>query len=410
METSIVKTYLETPEGQEAEKILRACVHCGFCTATCPTYQILGDELDGPRGRIYLIKQVLEGKTPTHRTQQHLDRCLTCRSCETTCPSGVQYSRLADIGREIVEGKVRRPLTERLKRFGLRKLLPYPRRFAFLLTLGRAARPFMPDHLRRKLPSIQSRTTRLEAVHKRRMLVLEGCAQQAATPNTNAATARLLHRLGISLISEPQSGCCGAVSHHLSAQNESRQAMRRNIDAWWPHIEAGAEAIVITASGCGAMVKEYGHLMRHDPAYADKAATVSSLTRDIAEILTQEDLTSLSIQGGGKPIAFHSPCTLQHGQKLPGIVESILQRLDYKLTPVADNHLCCGSAGTYSLLQSELSQQLLTQKLSSLTEGQPDLIATANIGCQLHLASQSEIPVQHWIELLDEAMQKDYRE
>ncbi len=404
METAIVKALLETPAGQEADRILRACVHCGFCTATCPTYQLLGDELDGPRGRIYLIKQMLEGHSPTHRTQQHLDRCLTCRACETTCPSGVQYARLADIGRAHIERRVGRPPRERFMRFALRKLIPYPRRFGLLLALGRLARPFLPAHLKSQIPAAQSTGTRPICKHRRQMLVLEGCAQKAATPNTNAAAARLLDRLDISLISEPRAGCCGAVSHHLSAEEEALTAMRRNIDAWWPHIEAGAEAIVISASGCGAVVKEYGHLLRNDPAYAEKAARVSALAKDVGEVLTVEDLGPLGIDGHGRPIAFHAPCTLQHGQKLPGLVEGILIKLNFRLAQVADSHLCCGSAGTYSILQPELSQRLLTQKLTHLSAGSPDLIATANIGCQLHLASQSSIPVRHWIELLDEAL------
>lgn len=404
METAIIKDYLDTPEGREAEGILRTCVHCGFCTATCPTFQLLGDELEGPRGRIYLIKQVLEGQHPSHLTQRHLDHCLTCRACETTCPSGVRYARLAEIGREIVDRKVARPLHQRLMRYALRKIVPHPERFGILLALGRAASPFLSQRMRKQLPPTQTQSTRPAAVHKRRMLVLEGCAQKAATPNTNAAAARLLDRLGISLISDNAAGCCGAVSYHLSVTEEARQAMHRNIDAWWPHIEAGAEAIIITASGCGVMVKEYGEVLKDDTAYAEKAATVSLLARDIGEVLAAEDLTGLAIDGKERPVAYHSPCTLQHGQKLPGMVEGILSRCNFKLTPVADSHLCCGSAGTYSLLQPALSQQLLEQKLTSLTAGTPDLIATANIGCQLHLASRASLPVLHWIELLDQSM------
>ena len=404
METSILKSFLETHDGQEADRILRACVHCGFCTATCPTYQLLGDELDGPRGRIYLIKQMLEGQVPSQRTRQHLDRCLTCRSCETTCPSGVRYARLADIGRAQIERRVPRPPLERLKRFALRKVIPHSFRFGLVLALGRLARPFLPGHLKSQIPAAQDAGTRPACNHRRRMLILEGCAQKAATPRTNAATARLLDRLSISLVSEPRAGCCGAVSHHLSAEQEAMRTMRRTIDAWWPHVEAGAEAIIITASGCGAVVKEYGHLLRNDPAYAEKAARVSALAKDIGEILATENLTALGIDGHGRRIAFHAPCTLQHGQKLPGLVEGILLKLNYRLAPVADSHLCCGSAGTYSILQPDLSQKLLTLKLSHLSAGAPELIATANIGCQLHLASQSSIPVHHWIELLDEAL------
>jgi glycolate oxidase iron-sulfur subunit len=405
METSIIDRFRETPEGQEANAILRACVHCGFCTATCPTYQLLGDELDGPRGRIYLIKQVLEGQKPTRRTQQHLDRCLTCRSCESTCPSGVHYAHLADIGRVIVDGLVRRPLQERLIRSGLRLVLPYPDRFKILLRLGQLFRPFLPGSLKQKVPTVKAATPWPDSSQARSMLVLEGCAQKAATPNTNAATARVLARLGINLIREASAGCCGAVSYHLSAKDEGLDAMRRNIDAWWSHIENGAEAIIITASGCGAMVKDYGHALKDDPIYAKKAARVSSIARDICEILASEDLAPLHINSAEKRIAFQSPCTLQHGQKLAGVVESILQRVGFKLTPVADGHLCCGSAGTYSVLQPELSGQLLENKLSSLEAGKPELIATANIGCQLHLETKANLPVRHWIELIDETMQ-----
>ena len=405
METSIIDRFKDTPEGREADAILRTCVHCGFCTATCPTYLLLGDELDGPRGRIYLIKRVLEGQEPTRRTQHHLDRCLTCRSCETTCPSGVRYAHLADIGRVIVDGLVKRPLRERLIRSGLRLVLPYPGRFKILLRLGQLFRPLLPGSLKQKVPAARTATPWPDSLQERSMLVLEGCAQKTATPNTNAATARVLTRLGISLIREASAGCCGAVSYHLSAQEEGLNFMRRNIDAWWPHIENGTEAIIITASGCGAMVKDYGHALKNDPAYAEKAARVASLARDICEVLAAEDLAPLHIKGSGRRIAFQSPCTLQHGQKLTGVVESILRGLGFNLTPVADGHLCCGSAGTYSILQPELSGQLLDNKLSSLEAGKPELIASANIGCQLHLETQANLPVKHWIELIDEAMQ-----
>jgi len=404
METAITQAYLDRSEGREAEAILRSCVHCGFCTATCPTYQLLGDELDGPRGRIYLIKLVLEGNAPSRRTQNHLDRCLSCRACETTCPSGVRYARLADIGREIVEEQVPRPARQRLQRFLLRKLLPHPGRVALLLTLGRAAAPLLPRPLRRKLPPPQVRRPRPASPRPRRMLLLEGCVQQAAAPHTNDAAVRLLHRLGISLQSRPAAGCCGALSHHLAAPQEARRAMRRNIDAWWPEVEAGAEAILASASGCGLMLKEYGALLADDPAYAAKAARVASLIRDLGEVVAAEPLERLGVDGEGRTLAVHAPCTLQHGQRLPGLVEGILERLNFRLTPVADAHLCCGSAGSYSLLQPELSRTLLAQKLANLTAGAPDLIVTANIGCQLHLASASPLPVRHWIELLDEAL------
>jgi glycolate oxidase iron-sulfur subunit len=401
MQTQILPEFLETPEGREADAILRSCVHCGFCTATCPTYQLLGDELDGPRGRIYQIKQVLEGHRPTRITQGHLDRCLTCRSCETTCPSGVRYGRLADIGRHLVEERVERSFRERLLRALLVRLVPSPRRFAILTAMGRLARPFLPRSLAAKVPSPRPAGVWPRPRGRRRALVLAGCVQSVATPLTNAAAARILDRLGIDLVAAPGAGCCGAVAYHLNAQSEGLDAMRRNIDAWWPEIEAGCEAILVTASGCGVMVKDYGELLREDPAYAEKAARVASLARDPAELLAGLDLSALGQPGQGRRIAFHPPCTLQHGQKLAGATEVILARLGFLLTPVPDAHLCCGSAGTYSLTQPALSQQLRADKLTALESGGPELIATANIGCQLHLEGGTALPVVHWLELLD---------
>lgn len=402
MQTNIIKLYLDTAKGLEADRILRSCVHCGFCTATCPTYQLLGDELDGPRGRIYLIKQLLEGSDVSEKTQRHLDRCLTCRSCETTCPSGVQYGKLVDIGREITEQRVRRPLVTRLIRFALRKIIPYPARFASLVKLGLIFKPLLPAVTQKKIPTLSKASSWPNKQHSRRMLVLEGCAQSVVTPDTNAATARILDRLGIELITAEKSACCGAVSHHLSAVDEGHDFMRRNIDAWWPYVEQGAEAIVTTASGCGAVVKDYAHLLSHDAAYAEKAKKISALAKDISEILQQEDLSVLRSHSTNKRVAFHSPCTLQHGQKLTGIVETILTDMGFTLTKVTDPHLCCGSAGTYSILQSELSQQLLSNKINSLQQDNPEVIATANIGCQMHLSNSSKVPVKHWIELIDE--------
>ena len=403
MQTSIPDSIGLTPAGQEADRILRSCVHCGFCTATCPTYLLLGDELDGPRGRIYLIKQALEGTAVTRKTQVHLDRCLTCRACETTCPSGVRYGHLLDIGRGLVEEKVRRPLLERAMRRVLRGLIPYPQRFAALLRLGQLMAPLLPASIKRKVPARQALHAWPSARHARSMLVLEGCAQRVATPNTNLAAARVLDKLGISLTRVKQVACCGAVSQHLSAHAEALDMMRRNIDAWWPHLEAGAEAIVISASGCSAMVKEYGEALQHDPHYAHKAQRVAALARDISEVIATLPLDHLNIRGQGQRIAFHSPCTLQHGQKIVGRVETVLSAVGYTLTKIADGHLCCGSAGTYSLLQPTLSRQLLDNKLKALQGDAPECIVTANIGCQLHLAGGAEVPVGHWIELLDEA-------
>ncbi|MBI3775608.1 MAG: glycolate oxidase subunit GlcF [Gammaproteobacteria bacterium] len=404
MQTSLLESIRNTASGREADAILRSCVHCGFCNATCPTYQLLGDELDGPRGRIYLIKQMLEGQPVTTHTQSHLDRCLTCRACETTCPSGVRYARLAEIGKDLVEQQVSRPLTQRLLRRVLLALLPYPQRFAGLLAVARGLRPLLPAVLARKIPRQEVIPTWPARQHTRRMLVLEGCVQRGATPQVNASTARVLDTLGISLLRAPQAGCCGAVSAHLQAHHAALDFMRRNIDAWWPYIEAGAEAIVTTASGCGVVVKDYGAYLRDDPNYSSKAARVSALARDVSEVVAGEDLSKLQKSSNSR-IAFHAPCTLQHGQKITGKVENILQRCGYVLTPVANAHLCCGSAGTYSILQAELSQRLLADKLNALQSSAPAIIATANIGCQLHLASQAQVPVKHWIELLDGGLQ-----
>lgn len=403
MQTEIIPEFLDTPEGKEADAILRACVHCGFCTATCPTYRILGDELDGPRGRIYQIKQVLEGHAPTRTTQIHLDRCLTCRSCETTCPSGVRYARLADIGRGIVETRVERPLHERLLRRALVALVPYPALFGPLVQLGALTRPLLPLPLKGKVPRVRPAKPwpRPRSAGRRRMLALAGCVQAVATPATNAAAARILDRLGIDLVEVPGAGCCGAVAYHLNDQDAGRQAMRRNIDAWWPEIEAGVEAILINASGCGAVVKEYGEILHQDPVYADKAARVAALARDPVEVLGALDLAPLGRPGGGRKVAFHAPCTLQHGQQLNDRVEPILDALGFVTTPVPDAHLCCGSAGTYSLTQPVLSKRLRDDKVLALESGMPDIIATANIGCQLHLEGAAGTPVVHWLELLD---------
>ena len=405
MQTRLSDEFSNTPEGREADSILRACVHCGFCTATCPTYQLLGNELDGPRGRIYLIKQMLEGEAVSEKTRLHLDRCLSCRSCETTCPSGVRYGRLVDIGREIAERKLRRGRLEAAMRYALRKLLPHPRRFAPWLRLGQRLRPLLPAALRTRVPALQTPGAWPVRMQPRRMIALAGCVQSVATPATNAAAARVLDRLGIQLVEAPEAGCCGAVSHHLSAPREGLDFMRRNIDAWWPYIEQGVEAIVVTASGCGALVKEYGELLRQDAAYAQKAARVSALARDIVEVIEAESLPRLTAHAAQRKVAFHSPCTLQHGQQLQGVVETVLQQAGFQLTHVSDAHLCCGSAGTYSILQPDLSRRLLDNKLAALQQGMPDVIATANVGCQLHLATASGVPVKHWIELLDEVMQ-----
>lgn len=401
MQTNIIQHYQQTSEGQEAESILRSCVHCGFCTATCPTYQELSDERDGPRGRIYLIKQLLEGGEVTEKTRTHLDRCLTCRSCETTCPSGVKYGRLIDIGRGLLEQKLPRSTSERLLRWGLRQVLPYRARFGPLLRLGQLFRPLLPAVIKAKVPPRRQASPWPASSHPRVMLALAGCAQPAATPNTNAAAARVLDRLGVTLVEASAAGCCGAVSYHLSAHAEGLDFMRKNIDAWWPAIEAGAEAIVMTASGCGATVQEYGHLLRSDPAYADKAKRVSELARDLADILASEDLSALDLKNRVGKVAVHCPCSQQHAMQQGGAVEEILRKAGVDLAATKDKHLCCGSAGTYSILQPELSQKLLSNKLEALSIDQPEQIVTANVGCQLHLESKAKVPVKHWIELLD---------
>jgi glycolate oxidase iron-sulfur subunit len=406
MQTALADFIRDTPEGREADAILRKCVHCGFCTATCPTYLLLGDENDGPRGRIYLMKQALEGQAVTDKTRLHLDRCLTCRACETTCPSGVQYGRLLDIGRKLVGEKTVRPAVETFKRRVLSTIFPHRHLFGFLLKLGRLARPFLSPALAEKIPvSVPAAGAWPAPRHARKMLVLAGCVQPAMSPDINAATARVLDRIGISLIEARGAGCCGALRFHIGYQDDGLADMRALIDRWWPHVEAGAEAIVMTASGCGAVVKEYGHLLRHDARYAEKAAKISATTRDISEVLGPETerLAPLFGKKGGR-LAFHPPCTLQHGQALHGVTEKILARAGFELTPVPDAHLCCGSAGTYSILEPELSGRLRANKLTALASGEPELIATANIGCQAHLQAATGLPVKHWIVALEERL------
>jgi glycolate oxidase iron-sulfur subunit len=407
VETHLADFIRDTADGRDADAILRACVHCGFCTATCPTYQLLGDELDGPRGRIYLIKQLLEGADVTAKTQLHLDRCLTCRSCETVCPSGVRYGRLVDIGRRVLEKKVRRPAGQRVGRWLLRKGLSNPSLFAFALGAGRLAGSFLPASLAAKVPPAPAVRPWPAPRHARKMLTLAGCVQPALAPNIDAALAHALDRVDISLVLAPGGGCCGAISEHLAAREEASTFARRNIDAWWPHIEKGAEAIVVTASGCGVTVKDYGHLLRDDPQYADKALRVGQLARDPVEVIAAEwkrFAPLVAMDHGPQRVAFHSPCSLQHGQQLDGRVEEILEAIGLELARVADGHLCCGSAGTYSILQPALSQQLKVNKLEALEASHPDLIATANIGCLSHLASGTQRPVRHWVEIFDERL------
>ena len=414
MQTKLADFIKDTPEGREADAILRKCVHCGFCTATCPTYQLLGDELDGPRGRIYLIKGMLEGAEVTARTQLHLDRCLTCRACETTCPSGVQYGRLVDIGRKLAEERVPRPASQRLLRRVLSVVLPRSWLFASLLKLGRWTRPMLPFALQDKVPPAAPAAGAWPAArHARRMLVLAGCVQPALAPAVNAASARVLDKLGIALIEAPGAGCCGAVRFHLNAQEDGLADMRALIDAWWPYVEAdaggagGVEAIVMSASGCGTTVKEYGHLLAHDPAYAAKAQRIGALTKDLSEVVAAELDRLKPLLAATKPsaqtskLALQLPCSLQHGQQIRGLTESILVAAGFELTPVADSHLCCGSAGTFSILQPELSAKLKSNKLAALHAGSPQAIVSANIGCLNHLQSGTALPTEHWIVALE---------
>ncbi len=430
METHLADWLRDTPKGQEAEAILRSCVHCGFCTATCPTYQLLGDELDGPRGRIYLIKQVMEGVTPTRETQQHLDRCLTCRNCESTCPSGVRYGHLVDIGRELVDQQVERPRAEQLMRQALREGLTRRALFDPAMRIGQAVRPLLPASIRAKVPQRRDPGRSPSQVHARKVLMLDGCVQPAMSPGIDAATARVLDALGIQAVVAVRSGCCGAIRHHLGDPDGARDDARRNIDAWWPWIEGsavsrtdggalaaargqGVEAIVINASGCGAMLKDYAHLLRDDPAYADKARRVVELTRDLSEYLAAQRETLLALRasrrggaanGTAARVSFHPPCTLQHGQQIRGVVEDLLSACGAQLVPFAESHLCCGSAGTYSVMQAGLSTQLRDRKLGHLQAAQPQMILSANIGCITHLQSGTELPVRHWIEWVDQSL------
>jgi glycolate oxidase iron-sulfur subunit len=406
MQTQLAPEFRDTAEGREAEAILRKCVHCGFCTATCPTYQVLGDELDGPRGRIYLMKQVLEGDAPTRKTQLHLDRCLTCRNCESTCPSGVQYGRLVDIGRAIVDRKVPRGAGAKAVRWALKEGLNSAA-FAPAMKLGQAVRGLLPPILRDKVPAARDAGRWPTATHARKVLMLAGCVQPAMMPNINSATARVLDAAGIQAVVAPAAGCCGALKFHLNDQDGGRAQMRANIDAWWPFVERGeVEAIVMNASGCGVTVREYGHLLQHDSAYAEKAARIAALTRDLSELLPElVPVLRDRVRAPAGLLAFHPPCTLQHGQQLRGGVEQGLTALGFQVrVALNESHLCCGSAGTYSVLQPEIAHTLRDRKLGHLAELAPAAIVSANIGCITHLQSGTPTPVRHWIELLDEAL------
>ena len=414
MQTNLAPEYKNTADGKAAEAILRKCVHCGFCTATCPTYQLLGDELDGPRGRIYLMKQVLEGETPTRKTQMHLDRCLTCRNCESTCPSGVDYGHLVDIGRKLVDAKVPRPLPERALRWALKEGLPSPL-FAPAMKMGQLVRGLLPESLKSKVPAPQDAGAWPKRTHARKVLLLKGCVQPAMMPNIDSATARVLDAAGVQCVIAPQAGCCGAVKFHLNDQTGGMAQMRANIDAWWPLVEGTAggsavEAILMNASGCGVTVKEYGHILKDDPAYAPRAKRISELTKDLSEWLPEladklKGKVNAAVVSGQGQIAFHPPCTLQHGQQLRGGVETHLNALGFNVKVASnESHLCCGSAGTYSVLNSGIAYQLRDRKLGALGDLQPAVIVSANIGCITHLQSGTSTPVKHWVEVLDSAL------
>ena len=400
MQTKISDQYINTSLGKHADDILRRCVHCGFCNATCPTYQLLGDELDGPRGRIYQIKEVLETQQASAKTQLHLDRCLTCLNCETTCPSGVKYGQLLDIGRKIVDGKRKRPLKESILRTAIANIVPYTQRVRFLLNSLKRFKWILPKSLRDYLPEKQGLAEPNAKNHKRKMLMLDGCVQPAVAPNINIALMILLDKMGVSIIRVNSAVCYGALSHHLSDHNKAQVFMRKNIDAWWPYIENDVESIITSASACSLFLKDYERLLVDDSEYAHKAKRISALSKDVSEVIDFDDLPVSTGQYSGKNIAFHSPCTLQHGLGVKGRVESLLSHMGMNLLPIKDAHLCCGAAGTYSILHKELSQALRTNKLNSLQYASPDIIATANIGCLLHLKGASNVPVKHWIELL----------
>jgi glycolate oxidase iron-sulfur subunit len=406
--TELSAAHARTDAAVRAKAIIGSCVHCGFCLATCPTYQLLGNELDSPRGRIYLIKQMLEGAPASKVTATHLDRCLTCRACETTCPSGVRYGELLDIGRQLLDAEPIRTAGERLTRSLLGALLSRRPVFGAALALGRWLRPLLPKAWSARIPGRSAAGSTPAPRHTRRMIMLQGCVQPALAPNINAAAARVLDRLGIALISVKDEVCCGALSHHLGGTGSARalKQMRRNVDAWTRHLDDGAEAILVSASGCAVMVKDYGALLKHDPDYAARAARVSAAARDLCEVLSVANIATIAGNNAhrrGRRVAWQSPCTLQHGQRLTGRVEPLLQAAGFALTPVRDPHLCCGSAGTYSILEHDLSVQLRSVKLATLQDAAPQMIASANIGCLQHLGAAADVPVKHWIELIDEA-------
>ncbi|MFT5258466.1 MAG: glycolate oxidase iron-sulfur subunit [Saprospiraceae bacterium] len=405
MDIHLAKSLTQNSKAETAAQLLRRCVHCGFCNATCPTYQLLGDEADGPRGRIYLMKQMLESGEADSRSRLHLDRCLMCRSCETTCPSGVEYSSLLELGRELHQDLAPRPIKETLQRKLLTSLLLNTQPLKATVKVGQLLRPVLPLAVQQKLPDTDLYVTKPTTLSARKMLMLKGCVQASIAPNTNAATVRVMDKLGVNLI-EPAAGCCGAMRLHTNGHEQGLKDIKRLIDQWWPTIEQGVEAIIFTASGCGVTIKDYGDLLKDDELYAEKAQHISELAMDISKVIAREfkQRDKVPMVGRAQRVAFQSPCTLQHGLKLNGVVEKILSAVGYIVLPVNDGHLCCGSAGTYSIFQKELSQQLAQDKVQNLTTDKPDVIATANIGCQLQLKSNTTVKVVHWIELIEAAI------
>ena len=405
MQTTLDPAFARTAKGTQAEAILRKCVHCGFCNATCPTYQLLGDELDGPRGRIYLIKQLLEGEQNTHQIARHLDRCLTCRSCETTCPSGVEYGRLLEIGRDNLRTRHPRGTIGRVGREVFTAIVRSHRVFGLLLGIGHTLRPLLPASLKSGIPRIvpTAQTSSLiwpKAVHQRTMVVLAGCVQRSIAPASNLAAAVVLDKLGISLVEADGAGCCGSVDLHTTGESRAKTVARALIDRWWPYLDQGVEGFITSASGCGVTISEYPQLFHDDPEYLHKARAISAISSDLSEVIDREIDSHYQVANPSRKVAFHSPCTLQHGHKLAGTVEKILERVGYQLCEVKDSHICCGSAGTYSLFHPKISAKLKQNKLEAIYRDKPDVVCTANIGCQAHLSEEGRPSVRHWIELL----------
>ncbi|NKC01156.1 MAG: glycolate oxidase subunit GlcF [Pseudomonadales bacterium] len=396
MQTNFTAELLATDRGQRANEILRSCVHCGFCNATCPTYQLTGDELDGPRGRIYLIRDLLEGVDDSTRSQMHLDRCLTCRACETTCPSGVAYGELAEIARNEL-GPSRRGIKGWMRLF-IRWLVPDASRLRRMARLGKITRPFIPARLKQHIPQRIGKRVEANAQHTRKVLLLNGCAQQVATENTNKHLRDLLDQQGIGVEVASDEGCCGALDLHLGDESKALDRVRRNVDALSAHLDS-CEAIISTASGCGVTLKDYGRLLAADSEYAEAAALVSAATLDVVEFVERAAL-DLRKRDDIDRVAWHAPCSLQHGMQITGSVERCLESAGYELVPIKDPHLCCGSAGSYSMLEPEMSDELGRRKVEALLQNDPEIIATANVGCQSHLGHRTGVPVVHWLELL----------